>query len=353
MKQFITFIFSILLSLNFATAQEQQGKNQVKYTNPFEQAGIKGIKILTLSNGKYQEFHDLDSVVQIGTTLINVNSRKIVGFVKKDSANNMPDASVSSRWISVDPLAEKHYNHSPYIFTANNPILYVDPDGRDWIIGRVANNTGGYDYSITFRGKVINDTGKEMDLTAHTERIKSQIEKSFTGAGEGNTWTASVELSVVSADNPLSATDYAVRIVTEEQMEKITGNNREIGHAEGGTQVLYVTESMLESKPQANSNGEKSGLTKDGKPTLERTSAHEAGHTAWLRHPQDQQRQSGNDKISASEIDKYNQGKNLMYQSHERGGAGTKLMHKQVQLMYEKYVNKLLNNGVQTLPNKK
>ncbi|SFF56165.1 RHS repeat-associated core domain-containing protein [Thermoflexibacter ruber] len=132
MKQFIIFIFIILLSLNFATAQEQQGKNQVKYTNPFEQAGIKGIKILTLSNGKYQEFHDLDSVVQIGTTLINVNSRKIVGFVKKDSANSMPDASVSSRWISVDPLAERHYNHSPYIFTANNPILYVDPDGRDY-----------------------------------------------------------------------------------------------------------------------------------------------------------------------------------------------------------------------------
>jgi hypothetical protein len=65
MKHFILFIFSILLSTHLAFSQDKP----VKYTNPFEQAGIKGIKILTLSNGKYQEFHDLDSVVQIGTTL--------------------------------------------------------------------------------------------------------------------------------------------------------------------------------------------------------------------------------------------------------------------------------------------
>ncbi len=150
MKQFIAFIFSILLSLNFATAQEQQGKNQVKYTNPFEQAGIKGIKILTLSNGKYQEFHDLDSVVQIGTTLINVNSRKIVGFVKKDSANSMPDASVSSRWISVDPLAEHTYNLTPYNFGYNNPIYWNDPDGRCPICPYLAGAIGGaaLDYGI-------------------------------------------------------------------------------------------------------------------------------------------------------------------------------------------------------------
>jgi hypothetical protein len=33
-------------------------------------------------------------------------------------------------WLSVDPLAEKYPNISPYAYCLNNPIIYVDPDGR-------------------------------------------------------------------------------------------------------------------------------------------------------------------------------------------------------------------------------
>lgn len=35
-----------------------------------------------------------------------------------------------SIWMSVDPLAEKFPNFSPYNYTMNNPINLVDPDGR-------------------------------------------------------------------------------------------------------------------------------------------------------------------------------------------------------------------------------
>lgn len=39
-------------------------------------------------------------------------------------------------WLSVDPLAQKGDNMtmSPYSFVANNPIMQVDPDGRDNVI---------------------------------------------------------------------------------------------------------------------------------------------------------------------------------------------------------------------------
>ena len=36
-----------------------------------------------------------------------------------------------SNWLSVDPLAEKFPAFSPYVFSANNPIYYVDPDGKE------------------------------------------------------------------------------------------------------------------------------------------------------------------------------------------------------------------------------
>lgn len=47
-------------------------------------------------------------------------------------------------WLSVDPLAEKFPDQSPYSFVFNNPLRFVDPDGRapfDWIKN---NKTGAF-----------------------------------------------------------------------------------------------------------------------------------------------------------------------------------------------------------------
>ena len=39
--------------------------------------------------------------------------------------------SLLPRWTTQDPLAEKYYSTSPYVFCNNNPVNFVDPDGRD------------------------------------------------------------------------------------------------------------------------------------------------------------------------------------------------------------------------------
>jgi RHS repeat-associated protein len=37
-----------------------------------------------------------------------------------------------SVWLSVDPLADKYPSMSSYMYTAGNPVMLVDPDGRKW-----------------------------------------------------------------------------------------------------------------------------------------------------------------------------------------------------------------------------
>ena len=39
------------------------------------------------------------------------------------------------RWLAQDPLAEKYYPFSAYNYCVNNPVMFVDPDGRKIIIG--------------------------------------------------------------------------------------------------------------------------------------------------------------------------------------------------------------------------
>jgi RHS repeat-associated protein len=42
--------------------------------------------------------------------------------------------SAIARWVNVDPLAEKYPGTSPYVFVGNNPIVFIDDDGKDYRI---------------------------------------------------------------------------------------------------------------------------------------------------------------------------------------------------------------------------
>jgi len=117
-KTLLTFI-AILIVIN-GLAQE----------HPWEKYGFKP-KTITLSKGKYQEFHDNDTIVEIGSAVFDRKNGKIIGAVKADTSKNyeVMKPYIISRWVCPDPLAEEYPDWTPYRYGFNNPILFIDPNG--------------------------------------------------------------------------------------------------------------------------------------------------------------------------------------------------------------------------------
>src|SRR5690606_30107790 len=67
-------------------------------------------------------------------------------------------------WLSVDPYFNKPHNVpiSPYVYVANNPIIFLDPDGKD----RIITHTVTYEFG----------DGESLTLTK-TEVIKGEYYK--------------------------------------------------------------------------------------------------------------------------------------------------------------------------------
>lgn len=134
----LNYLLILLFSFSVLSAQEKLSKEEkarreknIQAGNPFAKYGYKA-RIATLSKGKYLEFHDLDSIVIIGTIRWHVKNKHILGQIVLDSLNAdaQPIGDAPGRWMSPDPLSEEFPSWSPYNMCMNNPVRMVDPDGR-------------------------------------------------------------------------------------------------------------------------------------------------------------------------------------------------------------------------------
>jgi len=226
-------ILLIILFVSFATAYSQvdeklspeekaRREKNIQAGNPFKKYGYYP-KIATLSKGKYLEFHDLDTIVRIGSFTFNTNTMKIVGYNRIDESDDesMPRPDLISRWFSPDPLSEEFPSWSPYNFSLNNPIRFIDSDGRasEDIIFKASNkstldktlqvineNLGGDYASLDKNGK--------LQLSVSRDDLKTDEQKAFYDTLiEGVNAEYDVNIFVVDNDQIIDTDDFDQKVM--------------------------------------------------------------------------------------------------------------------------------------------
>ncbi|MCF3109589.1 RHS repeat-associated core domain-containing protein [Niabella sp. CC-SYL272] len=94
------------------------------------------------------------------------------------------------RWNSIDPFADKYHSESPFAYVSNNPVKYVDPDGRFKLNyndaqlkanGLTRGDVQRFESIVTNIGNLVSSNPQAMDAIANTtgfdqSRILSDLE---------------------------------------------------------------------------------------------------------------------------------------------------------------------------------
>ncbi len=152
------------------------------------------------------------------------------GLESYDFGARMQDPQLG-RWWQVDPKSEKYLNYSTYCYTANNPILYVDPNGKEIWINYGTDNSSKARWE---NGKLYDESGKKMKLNKSSDKFLRETSKALNLLRKGNKMQIASEIGVGNNTRPVfdnaltrlaSDKDVIVSIKNSSQVKEITDHN--------------------------------------------------------------------------------------------------------------------------------
>jgi hypothetical protein len=249
------------------------------------------------------------------------------------------DARIGRRW-NLDPVVKVH--ESGYAALGKNPVYLIDPDGNDWIISQETKE-GRTHYNLTFRARLVNESSTEyahdqlQDIVKRIKdglgaNVKKDVDKAFTGRDGDVRWSIDVQLEVGTEENTKDH-HHLIKIVDDgdKRLGKDVNGNSNAALANAGQRDIFINNKIVDNRPA----NEGSGLDAKGNPSLERTAAHDVGHTGGLLHPRQHAGETNFRHIPRTAFER--KPRNLMHQSVYPKVAGFSLVREQLELMYRLY----------------
>ena len=167
-------------------------------------------------------------------------------------------------WTTMDPLAEKYAEWSPYNYVGANPIKRIDPDGRDWDV--VINHDN---QTVTIQANFNTLNGSRGTIQAAADNWTAQSGKFNYVVGKGDeaiSYTVNFE---VTALNPEGGADNMISILPDD--------------AKAFASRTRTAESGNEVKSEGLSDGTNIAVKESTKENSQITS-HEMGHNLGMGH---------------------------------------------------------------------
>ena len=90
--------------------------------------------------------------------------------------------AVLGRWMCVDPLAEKYITTGGYVYTLNNPVKFIDVDGREWTqtTDKKGNTVITVSLNLSFNGDF-----SAAQMENYKNAISSEFNRMISDASDG------------------------------------------------------------------------------------------------------------------------------------------------------------------------